>query len=128
MRLVILPDIRRTLQQLSTFCWELTKAPKVIHMFGPPLSSCLHNLGSALKPKQMLALDRAKINNFAAVAASGHGSQGLQHAVFTALPPVLQSHARKLMSLQNWSTLQQTTYWSNGMASKFEKQRIMRHK
>ena len=106
MRLVILPDLRRTLQQLSTFCWELTKAPKVIHMFGPPLSSCLHNLGPALESKQMLALDRAEINRITTIAASRHGGQGLQHAVLTTLPPVLKSHARKLMSLQNWSALQ----------------------
>jgi hypothetical protein len=53
----------------------------------------------------VLALDVGQIHH---IANAIDGGQRLQHAVPPALPPILQSHRRKLVALQDrqWSTLQ----------------------
>lgn len=106
-RLLCHTFIPALLSWLCAFSWKPTHNPEIVGFFGPPTSPSPHNLRPTLESKQVLALYVASACQMPDI--SRNCRQGLKHTVPTTLPPILQSHWRKLMALQDWqgSTLQE---------------------
>ncbi|KAK2357735.1 palmitoyl-acyl carrier protein thioesterase, chloroplastic [Trifolium repens] len=73
---------------------------KLVHRFGPPFGPTPHNFSTIFKLKHMLALNVSTLSWIAGIGIR-YGSQGLEHTVLATLPPILQSHSTKLMTLQD---------------------------